>query len=216
MFDQRANEQQALRKWKVQLEQFERMLAQPNCNYALPHVRRLIDEKQHLQIKIAELEAKRAREDANPVPSKQSPEPAIQSALTADAPKGSLGSARPAAQPNEKLWKAIEITFLSDERIEICCGATERKTYNYGELGFEDRRNGKPNRAWTTLREMAKKDGTIPRLSAGKERAMVQKRIQEIRQSLRDYFRIDTDPIPFNGGVYQTSFKIGCKDCFDT
>jgi hypothetical protein len=75
VFDQRANEDEALRKWKVALEQYERMLAQANCNYALPHVRRWIEEKQHLQIKIAELEAKRAREDAIPVSNEEAPEP---------------------------------------------------------------------------------------------------------------------------------------------
>ena len=113
-------------------------------------------------------------------------------------------------------WPEVEIAFLSDERIEICCGATERKTYNYGELAFEDRRNGSPNRAWTVLREMARKGGTIPQPSAGKERAMLQKRIEEIRKRLRSHFKIGTDPIPFSGTGYQTSFKIGRRPCSDT
>lgn len=115
-----------------------------------------------------------------------------------------------------KSWQEIKITFLSDERVEICCGATERKTYNYGELGFEDGRNGTPNNAWIKLREMADNGGTIPRPSAGKQRAMVQKRVEEIRRSLQVHFKIDTDPIPFNGSVYQTSFKIGRRPCSDT
>jgi hypothetical protein len=115
-----------------------------------------------------------------------------------------------------KSWQPVEITFLSDERVEICCDGIQRKTYNYGELGFEDRRNGTPNRAWIMLREMAKLGGTIPRSSAGKERAMIQKRIEEIRQRLQDHFKIDTDPIPFNGSAYQTSFKIGRRPSSDT
>jgi hypothetical protein len=116
-----------------------------------------------------------------------------------------------------KFWHEIEIAFLSDERVEICCRATERKTYNYGELGFEDRRNGKPNRAWTMLREMAKKNGTIQRPSPGENRAVIQKRIEEIREKLRGHFEnIGGDPIPFNGNTYQASFKISCRESFET
>ena len=47
-------------------------------------------------------------------------------------------------------WRDIEIAFLSDERVEICCGS-ERKTYHYNEFGFEDRRDGKPSLAWGML-----------------------------------------------------------------
>jgi len=90
VFDQRANEGEALRRWRVQLEQCERMLAQPNCNYALPHVRRWIAEKQHLQVKIAEVEDKHAREDGIPVANKQVSETSVQGSPTADA-KGSGG-----------------------------------------------------------------------------------------------------------------------------
>jgi hypothetical protein len=50
--------------------------------------------------------------------------------------------------------------------------------------------------------------GTIPRPSAGKDRAMIQKRIEEIREKLRGYFKIEGDPIPFNDNMYQASFKI--------
>jgi hypothetical protein len=90
VFDQRGNEDEALRKWKIQLEQYERMLAQPKCNYALPHVRRWIAEKQHLQVKIAEVEDKRAREDGIPVANKHVSEPSVQGTPTPDA-KGSGG-----------------------------------------------------------------------------------------------------------------------------
>jgi hypothetical protein len=114
-------------------------------------------------------------------------------------------------------WSEIEIAFLSDERVEICRdGGKNRETRNYGELGFEDRRNGKPNRAWVTLREIARKSGTMPRPSAGKNRAMIQKRIEEIREKLRSHFRIETDPIPFNANTYQASFTIGCRPSLET
>ena len=118
------------------------------------------------------------------------------------------------------IWQEIEIAFLSDERVEIRSDR-KRETYNYAELGFRDRRSGKgeepkPNRAWVTLREMAMHDGTLPRPSPGKERTMIQKRVEEIRKRLRHRFEIKADPIPFNGTVYKTSFKIACAPSFNT
>jgi hypothetical protein len=114
-----------------------------------------------------------------------------------------------------KSWQEIEIAFLSDERVEICFGTT-RQTHNYSELGFEDRRNEKPNRAWVMLREIARQNGTMPRPSPGTHRAMVQKRIEEIREKLRGHFKIQTDPIPFNGTTYEVSLKLSCRRSFDT
>ena len=114
-------------------------------------------------------------------------------------------------------WSEIEIAFLSDERVGICRGAdTNRETLNYSELGFEDRRSGKPNRAWVTLREIARQRGAMLQPSAGKDRAMIQKRIEEIRQKLRGHFGIQADPIPFNGNRYQVSFKIDCRPSVET
>jgi hypothetical protein len=113
-------------------------------------------------------------------------------------------------------WQEIEIAFLSDERVEIRSGSNSRTTYNYGELGFEDRRNGKPSQSWVILRELAKCSGDMPRPLAGKPRAAAQKRIEEIREKLRSHFKIEGDPIPFNGNMYKASFKVGCRQSFDT
>jgi hypothetical protein len=117
-------------------------------------------------------------------------------------------------------WQAIEISFLSDERVQIRNGSNT-ETYNYGELGFADRRakqEPKPNQAWVTLRTMAEQNGIIrDGAKAGATWAKVEKRIQEIRKVLRKHFRITADPIPFVEGTgYQTCFKIGCSPSFHT
>ena len=57
-------------------------------------------------------------------------------------------------------WDTIEILSLSDERVQIRNG-TNTETRNYGELGFADARDGKPNQAWVTLRALAEERGTI-------------------------------------------------------
>ncbi len=114
-------------------------------------------------------------------------------------------------------WQDIQITFHSDERLQIkVCGHLEN--FNYAEFGFEDSRNGKPNRAWLTLRLMAEQDGII-RNSSNPEKhwTKIEKRIQELRKALRKRFYLDTDPLPFVTGTgYKACFKISCSTSYNT
>jgi len=111
-------------------------------------------------------------------------------------------------------WHEIEIAFLSDERVEIISG-NDRQTYNFSELGFEDRRNGTQNSAWTMLLKLAETHGEMQQPPPGSRCATIQKRLEEIREALRNHFGIDGDPIPFNG-TYKASFKIGRRPSFET
>lgn len=122
---------------------------------------------------------------------------------------------REVSVPPAKTWKQIEITFLSDERIQVFNGDV-RQTYNYDEFGFADRRNGKPDAAWGMLLQMTNAGGTIPRPQPGKDKAKKQKRIEEIRKRLKALWKIEADPIPFNGNTYQASFKIRRRSSFDS
>jgi uncharacterized protein YPO0396 len=56
----------------------------------------------------------------------------------------------------------------------------------------------------------------MARPTAGKGRATVQKRIEEIRERLCGRLGIEANPIPFNGHTYQASFKISCRPSFNT
>src|ERR1035438_3061118 len=122
------------------------------------------------------------------------------------------------AEYRAESWQAIEISFLSDERIQIRCGP-QIETRNYGELvGFADRRNGKPNQAWVMLRAMAEAKGLIrDAAKAGRDWPRVENRMQEIRKALREHFAILADPVPYiEGAGYQARFKIGCAPSFHT
>jgi hypothetical protein len=111
-------------------------------------------------------------------------------------------------------WDGIEISFLSDERVQIRKGAST-ETRNYAELGFADHRNEKPNWAWAMLRDLAKVRGTMASAPADQDWPKVEKRMQEIRKVLRNHFAISTDPVPFVKGTgYQACFKIGCSPSF--
>jgi hypothetical protein len=60
----------------------------------------------------------------------------------------------------EGKWEEIEISFISDERVQIRRGK-KTKTLNYAEFGFDDARTGSPNQAWGILRRLAELSGTI-------------------------------------------------------
>src|SRR6185437_11863219 len=57
-------------------------------------------------------------------------------------------------------WGDIEITFLSDERVQIRAGK-KTETRNYAEFGFQDGRTHNPTRAWQTFRRLAELGGNI-------------------------------------------------------
>ena len=114
-------------------------------------------------------------------------------------------------------WDTIEISFLSDERVQIRHGVTS-ETRNYAEFGFADGRSGKPNQAWVTLRALAEQGGIIrDTAKTGRTWPKVEKRMQEIRRVFRKHFGISADPIPFVEGTgYEAHFKINCRSSYHT
>jgi len=112
-------------------------------------------------------------------------------------------------------WEEVEISFLSDERVQLTVGV-HTETQNYAELGFDDSRNHKPNLAWQTLRYLAEHNGTLE-VSTTSTWAKVERRTQEIRRVLRKHFAIPADPLPFvRGNRYQACFRIHCSPSFKT
>ena len=120
--------------------------------------------------------------------------------------------------PSLKSWEDLEISFLSDERVQIIRSGKPTETLNYAEMDFKDGRNGKPNQAWLTLRALAEEHGIIrDAKTTGSAWRKVEKRMQEIRKALRKHFDISSDPVPFVQGTgYQACFKIGCGPSFRT
>lgn len=140
--------------------------------------------------------------------------PPTDAAVPAEAKKVGGAETKP-----ELDWSEIEISLLSDERVQIRSGA-KRETLNYAELGLGDRRTQTPNRAWLTLRLLAEKRGLFPipdGAKTGEHRVALEKRMQEIRRALRKHFCIPADPLPFVSGTgYQARFKIGRHPASDT
>ena len=115
-------------------------------------------------------------------------------------------------------WEDIEIAFLSEGRVQIRSGQ-ETETCNFGDLGFADGRTKNPRRAWIVLQIMAQSGGIIRDTQKTHGTwSRVEKRIQEIRELLRQYFGIssETDPIPFVDGTgYRARFRIVTAPSYD-
>ena len=116
-------------------------------------------------------------------------------------------------------WEDIQIMFISDERVQIRSGDGS-ETCNYSEMGFADTRGGgsKPNRAWIALRTLAERKGTIKdTANIEADWQKIERRIQEMRKNLREFFNIDDDPLPYLEGIgYRSKFKIACGPSFES
>jgi hypothetical protein len=123
---------------------------------------------------------------------------------------------------NPASWDMVEIMFLTNDLVLL--SHPPGCILGYREMGFGDGRTGKPNRAWLTLRELAANAGTMRRsraetfdkkLQEMRNWSKVEKRMQEIRRTLRDRFGIAADPIPLvDGTKYEARFKIRYDQSF--
>jgi hypothetical protein len=100
----------------------------------------------------------------------------------------------------------LKIEIISNHHVNIEFGVPA--TYaNYAELGFEDKRGGRPRKAWIELRE----------LSDGKPKYMFSRRAREIRSLLKRYFELDSDPLIFKRRLgYSARFELRRSPSFDS
>ena len=140
----------------------------------------------------------------------------------AGTPGGSpIGAANP--KPQAHKWEDIDISFLSDQRVQITIGP-QTETRNYAEMGFASKQNGMPVLAWHALRTMAEDGGVTTVASDSRKWAKVEKRMQEIRNVLRHQFGLTDDPVPYtkktprNPGEfgYRTKFKLSCGPSYQS
>ena len=79
-------------------------------------------------------------------------------------------------------------------------------------MGFEDGRTNNPNRAWQALQDLAESRGVLTKASKRDSSwEKIEKRMQAVRKSLRSYFGLEGDPLPYLEGTgYGARFKIRC------
>ena len=149
----------------------------------------------------------------------------FQRGIEAEKPRNVVAGTAPAhVLPQAARWEDIEISFLSDERVQVTIGP-ETETRNYAEMGFATKKKkGTPVLAWQTLRELAEAKGAIQIASDSRKWAEVEKRIQEIRSKFKTQFGLADDPFRFAKKTrrnpddfgYHARFKISCGPSYDS
>lgn len=114
----------------------------------------------------------------------------------------SQGKAEPVQQ--KKSWTDLIIMVLDSETVKISHCGTTGIPLKFNELGFKDKRSGKPVKSWYTLLAFAEKE-ILSFPHNNKEK--MEKLIQDLRKRLKDYFGIPEDPISYDNG-YKCTFKI--------
>ncbi len=120
--------------------------------------------------------------------------------------------------PEGVQWQDVHIRFVSDHQLQIRIAEGAWHTRNYTEMGFEDRRTGLPDKSWQMLCKLAENGGSVENVTeAGvTEWRKVEKRMQKIRQCLREILGIDVDPFEpaRKARGYKAKFRIECAESY--
>lgn len=101
-------------------------------------------------------------------------------------------------------WEDFIIKFLSENKILVQVKG-QSEELDYKAMGFDDKRNGKPDSQWAFLRILANHNGEI-RWSDQNSNENFKKVKERLATKLKSYFTIDYDPFyPYSEGK---SYKI--------
>lgn len=110
--------------------------------------------------------------------------------------------------PPNATWNDVRIKSIDGETVSIKVGSATG-TFVYAQLGMADKRNGKPTVQWELLRAFARGYGALT-WSSGEASRRNQKRREMLAANLKQFFRIDGDPIEYLGETkgWRTLFTI--------
>jgi hypothetical protein len=111
-------------------------------------------------------------------------------------------------------WPVLEMRFTNSQEVVVTAhelAGDESRMLTYGDLGFADKRNGRPNVYWEFLLILAKHGGQLsPSEQELPHRNKVSKWKQGVKEQLQKVFRLDSDPFyPFEtNNQYEIKFTI--------
>jgi hypothetical protein len=108
--------------------------------------------------------------------------------------------------PGGATWGQIKIHLIDGHTASISLGPV-RQICTYAQMGMANRKNGAPSVQWELLRIFAAADGLLTWRSAGADRRN-QKRRELLVKALRQFFRLEGDPIQTCGNGWKTRFQI--------
>ena len=114
--------------------------------------------------------------------------------------------------PPDLCWEEVSMAFVSDSEIQVRARGQIRK-YRFDQIGFENKKNGKPNRLWLFLQAFAATGGDLSwqdLSSTGMNANQVQSNVKDLRKNLRIFMCIEGDPFyPYREvKAYKAKFTI--------
>jgi hypothetical protein len=110
--------------------------------------------------------------------------------------------------PSGTKWENFVITFTDDEAVCISVRGINHKA-NFKDLGFQDKRNSKPNNQWHLLKLLAKLGGEVSWKSSEAD-VKFKKYKERLTEALQYYFSLEFDPFwPYQDSrSYKTKFTL--------
>ena len=110
--------------------------------------------------------------------------------------------------PPDSTWGDVAIRFVDGHTVSVQVNS-EQGVFNYTQMGMSNRKNGDRTKQWTLLESFADSRGQID--WQGRHAALnVKKQKQELSKRLREFFRIDEEPIEWvkDTKSYRCNFEI--------
>jgi hypothetical protein len=131
-----------------------------------------------------------------------------QRGIFAGAPIRPTQSNHASAYPLEKEtdWSKVTITLETTEWVSIKVTGQKRRRFRYSDLGFQNKKDGEPDRLWTLLLRFAGNKGQI--VADKYEIEKLKTDVGSLRKRLREITGLATNPIVYsaNDQAYQTLF----------
>ena len=109
----------------------------------------------------------------------------------------------PLKLPTNTKWEHITIQFLDYDKVRIQAPNKFNKVVNFRKMGFENQKNGKPNKQWELFYNLSRYRGDLSWTITTYRRKVdshllstpkIKKQIQRLSSTLKEYFSINDSP----------------------
>ena len=109
----------------------------------------------------------------------------------------------PLKLPSDTKWEHITIQFLDYDKVRIQAPNKFSKIVNFQKMGFENLKNGRPNKQWELLYNLARYRGDLSWTITTYRKKVdshplstpkIRKQIQRLSNTLKEYFNINDAP----------------------
>ncbi len=125
----------------------------------------------------------------------------------------------PLKLPSDTKWEHITIQFLDYDKVKIQAPNNFNKVVNFRKMGFENQKNGKPNKQWELFYDLARYRGDLSWTITTYRKKVdshplstpkIRKQIQRLSNTLREYFNLNDAPFYdyIKIGAYKTKFSL--------